>query len=217
MPKKKKPEKRALSPGERVAIDKADFTPKQKAFVSIALWAGLRRGEILALNKSDIDFENRIIKVNKTLIFKKESPPEIKGPPKTDAGVRDIPVRQKLYDVLIEYVNLIDTDTLFTMNNGDLVTLSSYTKFWQSILKAIDKAAEAEGLPVDTQTMTAYILRHTFATDLVYSGVDVKTAQRLLGHSSVQTTLNIYTHCQATNKDIIGKMDSYNAPQYSTI
>ncbi|MGN1097608.1 MAG: tyrosine-type recombinase/integrase, partial [Clostridia bacterium] len=85
LPKKERKEKRALTEDERAAILKADFTPKQKAFVYIALYGGLRRGEILALEKSDIDFERRTIRINKNLILKNVNS-EIKNSPKTDAG-----------------------------------------------------------------------------------------------------------------------------------
>ena len=93
------------------------------------------------------------------------------------------------------------------MKNGGYTTASSYAKFWLSIQKKIAASAENLGLSIDVSTITAHILRHTFATDLFYSGIDVKAAQRLLGHSRVSTTLDIYTHCRATNDEIISMLD----------
>lgn len=209
LPKREHKEKRALTPDERTAIEKADFTPKQRAFVYLGLYAGLRRGEILALTTDDIDLENRIIRVNKNLVIN-NAYTEIKASPKTDAGFRDVMIRQRLYDVLAEYIASKPPGQLFTMNNGNIMTSSSYTKFWKGIVNAISASAASNGLSIDIETLSSHILRHTCATDMFYSGLDLKTAQRQLGHSRADTTLNIYTHCQTSNAEALDKMNNYD-------
>ena len=206
MPRRERKEKQALTEDERAAVEAADFSPKQRAFVGLALYAGLRRGEILALSTDDINLVERTIRINKNLVIK-NTHTEVKNSPKTDAGFRTVPIRQRLYAVLSDYINSLSSDILFPMKNGGYTTASSYAKFWLSIQKKIAASAENLGLSIDVSTLTAHILRHTFATDLFYSGIDVKAAQRLLGHSRVSTTLDIYTHCRATNDEIISMLD----------
>lgn len=213
LPKKEHKEKRALTLDERTAIEKADFTPKQRAFVYLGLYAGLRRGEILALTTKDINLERRVITVNKNLVIK-NTHTELKNSPKTDAGFREVPIRLPLYEVLAPYVKSLQTPLLFPMTNGSYTTASSYTKLWRGISKAISASAEKNGLIVDTSTISAHILRHTCATDMFYSGIDLKNSQRILGHSRVETTLDIYTHCAADEADILSRLDQHDA-QYS--
>ena len=213
LPKKERKEKRALTDDERRAIEKADFTPKQKTFVYIGLYAGLRRGEILALTKDDIDFNNHTISVNKNLVFKK-SGAEIKNSPKTDAGLRSVPIQKILYDVLFEYVSGLQSSYLFTMNDEiSLMTSDSYRRFWGSIRRDIDASAKENKLKVDTSSLTAHILRHTFATDLFYSGIDMKAAQKILGHSKIEVTMDTYTHCLTSNDEVIKKLNDHNTPK----
>ena len=210
LPKKEHKEKRALTPDERTAIEKADFTPKQRAFVYLGLYAGLRRGEILALTAKDVDLERRIITVNKNLVIK-NTHTELKNSPKTDAGFRDVPIRLPLYEVLAPYVQSLETPLLFPMTNGGYTTASSYTKLWRGISKAIAASAEKNDLSnVDTSTISAHILRHTCATDMFYSGIDLKNTQRILGHSRVETTLDIYTHCAEDETEILSRLDRHD-------
>ena len=74
------------------------------------------------------------------------------------------------------------------------MTVSSFRKFWKGIIKTTE-------LPND---VTPHILRHTYATKLYYAGVDLKTAQYLLGHSNIQITLEIYTHLDKLKTNDIG-------------
>ncbi len=62
--------KRSLTNEEKKLLEKADFTIKEKAFVYLLLYSGLRRGEALALTCNDIDFEKNVIRVNKTIIYR---------------------------------------------------------------------------------------------------------------------------------------------------
>ena len=88
LPKKEKSEKRALTDAEKALIQKADLTPKGRAFIDLLYYTGVRRGEALALMISDIDFVNKKVKINKNLVMKDKTS-EIKQSPKTEAGNRD--------------------------------------------------------------------------------------------------------------------------------
>ncbi len=64
-------------------------------------------------------------------------------------------------------------------------------------------------LKIVADDITPHIYRHTYATMLYRAGVDMKTAQRLLGHASLQMTMEIYTHCAENNKDVTDKLNTY--------
>ena len=82
------------------------------------------------------------------------------------------------------------------------MTKSSYRKFWAGIEKTLNQVS---GTNI---AFTPHICRHTYATSLYYSKVDIKTAQYLLGHSSLKMTLEIYTHLD--KKQISYEVDKLN-------
>jgi len=208
LPKKERTQKRSLTDIEKKYIKNAKFTPKQRAFISIIQYLGLRRGEALALNLSDFDIENKTVDINKTIIYK-ENDAMIKQTPKTDAGTRTLPMPDTLLNVIEPYLSeLAPGELLFTMNNGQPMSRSSFVKFWNGIIKELKLVlSKDEELNKD---ITPHIFRHSYATSLYYAGVDIKTAQYLLGHSSIQMTLNVYTHLeQLENSNISDKLNSY--------
>lgn len=194
LPKKEKPSKRALTDFEKELISKSELSLEERLFIKIMLYAGLRRGEALALTQNDIDLENRTISVNKTVIFKGNTP-EIKNTPKSDAGNRIIPVIDVLYDDLKVHMDNLENIFLFTMKNNQIVSKSSFRKMWDRTIKKLNTAAGGtDHIKALATDITPHIFRHTYATMLYYAGVDLKTAQYLLGHASIQMTLDIYTH-----------------------
>ncbi len=172
----------------------------------------MRRGEALALTWSDIDFKKRLLTVNKNLVFK-ENNSEIKQSPKTDAGNRIVPIPDKLIIVLEEFRQNCSAMQLFTMTSGDIMSRSSYAKFWAKIKKKIDNSVvlvtAKDHINTPPKNITCHILRHSYATSLYYAGVDIKTAQKLLGHSSISVTMDIYTHLDVNNDDVNRKLTNY--------
>lgn len=174
------------------------------------LYCGLRRGELLALDWSDVDFENKVIHVTKSVIFNKNQP-IIKGP-KSKAGIRDVPIP----DFLIEVFKSIPKKRVpfLTSSSGERMTGTAYSRAWASYESYLN--VQAGGSPavggqrknVVIGHITAHMLRHTYASLLYEAGVDVKSAQRFLGHSDIETTLEIYTHL--TKKKEHEAVDSIN-------
>ena len=182
-------EKRALSDNEVSAIKTLDLDAKTKCFVYLLLYTGMRRGEALAITKNDINRTAMQISVCKSLVFKVNKS-EIKDTTKTVAGVRTIPILDPLKNVLFNYVDSIDTDFLFTTMSGDTFSNTAYRRMWSKFERAIG-----------TKKITAHIFRHNFATMLYNAGVDIKSAQSILGHKSIHVTMNIYTHLDKRKKD----------------
>lgn len=148
-------------------------------FAYLTLLTGLRKGEALALTWNDIDFDKRVIRVNKTLCYDDDLNVIAKAP-KSAAGYRVIPMTDMLYE---------DLQARRDEGRQHVINLSYHSLTYQA-----HKYAEALDLPAD---WSIHCNRHAFATECVKSGVDVKTAQDILGHADISTTLNIYAEVTA--------------------
>lgn len=147
-------------------------------FALFLLLTGCRRGEALAITPKDIDFENKMVHINKTVEWIGNKP-NIKNSPKTDAGIREIP----LADILINELSKRKKQKyIFENHKKELLDNSQVTRGWNEYKK------------ISGVEITPHQLRHGYATILFDAGIDVKTAQRWLGHSDIKTTLDIYTH-----------------------
>ncbi|MCL1844519.1 MAG: site-specific integrase [Defluviitaleaceae bacterium] len=194
----KKQTKRALTADEtkHIALLKLDL--KTKFLVYLLMYTGMRKGEALALSRSDVDFDSGEITVNKSLLFMKNKS-EIKMNPKTEAGTRTIPILEPLKPILRDYLASVKSEQLFTTKGGELFTVTAYRRIWEKFTRTME-----------TKEITAHIFRHNFATTLYYAGVDVKTAQAILGHKSVTVTLGIYTHLDSKKKtEAAAKLNEY--------
>ena len=178
-------ERRAPTEAEMKAIVKY----KDKGFGFFAfflLCTGMRKGEALALVKSDIDIDKKTISVTKSLEYKNGSVPTVKEP-KTDAGVRAVPIPDILVEPLSEWLEGLSGNIIFPAQKsnrnpgGGYMTTKAYDLAWK-------KWQEETGLD-----LTAHQLRHGTATILYESGADPYTTKTILGHSNITTTLAIYT------------------------
>jgi len=190
----KKHVKRALTEDETKRIATLPLDLKTKCLVYLLMYTGMRKGEALAITRSDIDFDAGEIAVNKSLLFMKNKS-EVKFNPKTEAGIRTIPILEPLKPILREYLNGIKSEYLFTTKSGELFTITAYRRLWEKFTRTMG-----------TKEITAHIFRHNFATMLHYAGVDVKTAQSILGHKSITVTLGIYTHLDNKKKSEAASM-----------
>lgn len=138
----------------------------------LLLSTGIRIGEALALLKSDIDFQNCTISINKDVVFINGE--RIEQPPKTAAAIRTLPLPQNICEELFK----IETDILFP-----------YT--YNAVRIAIQKIAKQTGINV-----SAHVLRHTYSDRLEEAGIPPKVKQYLLGHTKLDITQNTYTEAQ---------------------
>lgn len=189
LPEYKAKEKRALSQIEIDAIQAADLDAEERLFISLLYYCGLRRGEALALGRGDIDLKRGILTVNHSLAFIGNNG-KLKEP-KTAKSKRSIPIPADLAHLLREY----SYDLYLFTRRGDFFTQSAYVKFWARIMRKLNAAA-GEGSINRIQGLTAHIFRHNYASLLYTQGVNVKTAQKLLGHSTITVTMDIYTHLE---------------------
>lgn len=174
---------------------------RAKVAACIMLLAGLRRGEVTALTWFDIDFKNRIINVNKSYDFKQFELKETK----TKAGMRKIPMNDFLYNLLLEAKQHSKGPYIVQKVYDGRMTETAWKRLFESYMEAL---RAADGRDEDSlcfaderfEEFTAHQLRHTYCSMLQWSGVDIKTAQELMGHSEYGVTANIYTHVDEQSK-----------------
>lgn len=245
--------RRALTELEQEYIIQSEHRAKPAAM--IMMFSGLRRGELIPLQWSDIDLKNGYISVNKSVVFNNNQP-TVKQGGKSVCAVRNVPIPKVLIDYLIEYkASSRILSTLVCVNaSGKMHTKTSFRKMWDSYLfdlnikygyvgldskrnllqylkkvikddkqkKHIDKLLSCDSLtsediikyikhnakeliPMRIEPFTPHYLRHTFATLLYLQGVDVVTAKQYLGHSDIQTTVNIYTDLENNNRSALSE------------
>jgi len=202
LPRAPKKEKRALTQEEKDAIKKADFTNRERALVMIAYGCGLRPAEIFALTWQDIDFQNGLIHVNKSLVFDNGRPTV--QPPKTDTSIRDVETPRMVLEALHAFRGENISSRLFCGKDGDYKYRKSYETEWKNIKGKIEAVL---GYETD---LTLYCFRHNYCTALYYSGVSLKEAQRLLGHSSYEMIMKVYAHLDAKKENTREKLDAIN-------
>lgn len=204
VPMKEQEHRRALTEKEIVLIINTWRGHKFGPLAMIMLFTGLRRGEALALNWEDIDFKSRMIKVTKSVQTLK-GVTKLKAP-KTKTSIREVPIPNMLFSMLMELrkqKGLITAD-----QNGNIYSSSAYESEWLSYLNYLNECAgghNGKGTNVPRvqviDHITAHMLRHTYATMLFDANVDVKSAQRFLGHADVEMTLSVYTHLTKYKED----------------
>lgn len=151
-------------------------------FALFCLYAGLRRGEVLALRWEDLDLDGRLIYVSRAVEFIGNEA-HFKAP-KSAAGLRTVP----LLDPLAAALPPAGSGLIFPREDGGPLSKTQFRKRW-------DRYCQALGFQI-----TAHQLRHGFATLLFEAGVSDKDAQELLGHSSIAVTRDVYTHIRASRR-----------------
>lgn len=177
----------------------------------MALYTGLRLGELLGLKWSDIDFNNHTLTVNRSIqrryIFDQIGNKKLETfeqAPKTENAFRTVPIVSKVFDKLLEYKkqqeqNKKELKDLYQDNNlifcnelGGYISPNHPPKLFKTIQNKMN-------IPKDEQ-IKFHGLRKTFATRLFEKNIPPKTVQTLLGHSDIEITLNIYTEVMEDKK-----------------
>ena len=177
-------------PKERICLEKFALNGGTVRLFGIvlALYTGIRIGELCALRWNDIDLENGIMYVRNTIQRLKDysnigrgKTKLIIGPPKTVSSARIIPLSSFLVDKLKWYTT--SSKFFFLTGKDTPEEPRSYLYFYK-------KQLEMCGLP----EYTFHTIRHTFATRCIEEGIDVKSLSEILGHSNVKITMNRYVH-----------------------
>lgn len=213
MPKYVKPQKRALLPIEKEAFIKADLDSKKRAFITLLYYCGLRRGEVLALTTEDFDFKNKTVSITKVIVFDGNTP-VLKPYPKSDNGVRLVPLPDACISILKEYVDSCE-GYLFKGQNKPLMTETAYKRMWESIITSMNIAvgynpqAKVNRIERPIQGLTAHIFRHNYCTQLCYQipSISTKMIAKLMGDTE-KVVLEVYSHILEEQEDVTGAINN---------
>ena len=201
--KEEKKERRVLTIREtELFLEQAKGTFYENLFI-LALETGLRVGELSALQWEDIDFKKKVIHVKHTLCYFSKNGKYVfeMHDTKTNNGKRTIPLTAKAINSLKcqklqkqeiilkgktakeEFQNLV-----FVTKNNQPTQQFLINQCMQLVIQNMNKAG------IDFSPFTLHTLRHTFATRAIESGMNPKTLQRILGHGTLQMTMDLYCH-----------------------
>ena len=187
-PKLKEKPVECFSLKEQKQIEQAVLNSKKNKLFGIllCLYSGLRIGELIALQWSDIDFTKGILTVSKSCHDGKDG--LIIDEPKTATSRRTIPLPKQLMPLVKMLKKRSDSDFVVS-SHGKPVSVRSYQRSFELLLKKLDIPHRG-----------FHSLRHTFATRAIECGMDVKTLFEILGHKNPTVTLNRYAHSLMEHK-----------------
>ena len=169
------------------------FRYKYQVFLS--LYTGMRMGEINALDVKDIDFENKIIHVRRTITRTFDDRATIGSYTKTVNGIRDLLMDPFVENLLKEYLS----SEYYTENDYNLLFCNSYKQCISTdTVNMMFKSFCKENNISKGYDVHQHMLRHTFATRCIESGMPASVLAKIMGHANVATTLNVY--CEVFDK-----------------
>lgn len=213
----------AITPRQQQLVINVEHRAKTAAI--IMMFTGLRTGELLALEWNDIDINQQKLYVHQRA--QKIASNKFVVVPKTKNGKnRYIKLPSNIISWLEEKKRNATSYLVCPSLDNKLHSPTQWKKLWQSYQNHINYYCYVENckknnkkpnsyynphkIPKIEKSFNPHQLRHTYATLLYLSGVDVLTAQYLLGHSDVSTTLKIYTHLDEKYKELkINQFEKY--------
>jgi integrase len=160
--------------------------------IILCLYTGIRIGELLALEWSDVDIQQGFISVNKTVYRDKDESGEwqlIVDKPKTMSSDRLIPLPSYIVEMLWARKENSRSDYVVENKKGERMSIRSYQYIFE-------KLTERAGV----RKLNFHALRHTFATRAIECGMDIKTLSEIMGHKNASITLNRYAHSMMDTK-----------------
>ena len=197
-PHAKPSKKEYLTPAEAASLMQLVEEPRARVFVALCLYCGLRREEALGLRWTDIGTDR--LAIARAVAFpagSNQADPSMEL--KNKASARILPIPAPLRRILDDTPHL--GEYVVPTAAGEIMTRSAYRRMWDTYVRA-----------VTPEPIHAHMLRHTYATTLYRAGVDLRTAQQLMGHASIQMTAKIYTHLQAEDGlQVVQRLDAFYA------
>lgn len=204
MPKRQRKEVRVLTKDEQRRLSAYLNTNRNLVTLGIAisLYTGLRIGELCALQWEDIDIKNKTITVRKTIqriqtVGGKRKTKVVITEPKSANSNRTIPIPDCLIPMITPFVGL-PTAFILSDNSKPIEPRTMQNRF----KRVLDN--------VKLPSINFHSLRHAFATGALEIGFDIKTLSEILGHSSVEVTLNRYIHSSMDRKRVCMNMISWS-------
>ncbi|MGL6202154.1 MAG: tyrosine-type recombinase/integrase [Lachnospiraceae bacterium] len=195
LPKPEKREAKVLTLEQQKMLEEAARQNKNGLPIVLALYSGMRVGEICALTWEDVDFENKVVNVTKTIrriqCVELDAPTKtvlVTGSPKSNQSIRDVPLPAHMLELLMKHLENSTSEFLFDFQGHSLEPRNLQYHF-KSLL-------ETAGLT----DINFHALRHTYATRCLELGFPPNTLSDILGHASTKMTLDRYGHSQQAQK-----------------
>ncbi|MBP3256095.1 MAG: site-specific integrase [Clostridia bacterium] len=198
-PKTKKPKRKYYDDEQSKALvsnlmELTEDQFKYKVAIILTVFTGVRLGELMGLEWSDINFKDGIVSINRSSQYLAEKGVFTKTP-KTESSIRDVAIPEFVVTLLEEYKYWYDNQKtllgeLWYDSNRLFVQADGKPMHPSTISKWFEKFVEQIGLPV----INFHGLRHTNATLLIAQNIDVSVVAARLGHAQITTTYNFYVH-----------------------
>lgn len=181
--------------------------------ILLALFTGMRMGEVNALNVNDIDFEKREIDINQTVTRGLNYNVELGCSTKTIAGTRKIPMNESVFKLLHYYLDNIYPDVVkgYTGDNSKLLFMHYQNHSIISTEQVNDSLKRCcKKYHIGNNDITSHVMRHTYATRCIESGMPAEVLKGLLGHKDIKITMNTYVDIIDKYRDThVKKASSY--------
>lgn len=222
IPKKDAKKRRPLTEEEITLVKNAYSGHRMGIPAVLLLYCGLRRGELIALTWSDVNFKTKSISINKSAVYVENN--AVVKRPKSSSSIRSVPLPEAIIEKLIQAKKSANSTMVCPSANGSIMTKTAFTKAWKSYVRYLnilagghDASRSRPKLSV-LDNLTPHMFRHTYATILYNAGVDVKSAQKFLGHADISVTLKIYTHLsEQKEQEAITALNEHLSKNESTI
>ena len=233
---KDSPDKVPLTKTQRTRLLDAVKGTRAELFIMIGLYTGLRREEILGLKWDSVYLSDGVshIAVRRAVKWDGKNAPIVSELLKSNAAYRNIPLPPQLIEPLTLAKNSSNSEFVICNKNGGAMSATSFRKMWDAVrvrsvkdvthmvdgktvtehLKLGDKIPKHNIVISIDFPVTPHQLRHTYITEMILSGANIKTVQYLAGHKSVQLTLDIYTKLMANRPEdtIHAVIGAFGAP-----
>ena len=213
-------------------VEQSNVYKPHLPMMQVMFGACLRVSETIGLTWSDVDMKNREIHVGGQLVYYEgdEGYCFHDSETKTDAGIRDIPMTQMVYDAFRKQreLNLMlglqsnveiggRSGFIFNTKHGRPIMPAGVNSFLKNIVNAYNKkesklAEEEKREPELMPPISSHTLRHTGCTRLGENNVNPKVMQYVMGHSDAQITMNVYNHI-AEKSHVENEMSKMNLPE----
>ena len=172
-------------------IETFEVGSKYYVLFEVLFWTGCREGELLALNKSDIDFQNNKLHITKT--YYRTERKDIITVPKTEQSVRTIDIPEFLKQEIQEYV-----DKLYGLSDND--------RIFPIVAEAVQHMLKNHADTAGVKRIRVHSLRHSHVAYLINQGVQPLIIKERLGHRDIKITLNTYGHLYPSQQRQVAEM-----------